>query len=164
MSSRSQAEPQKERVKWLVTLEDGEYAANPSITLARGSPIRDGAWYNDCHRIFPRALPPVGVTSPPWPAPPHIQLSYETNPFGASASTIVRAVVGRTRSLLALQRCCRIASGHEGTISMSFSTLGLTPSVCLPLARLQYEAPTPIQSQAIPVVLTGCDVLARAQT
>ena len=47
---------------------------------------------------------------------------------------------------------------------MSFSTLGLTPSVCLPLARLQYEAPTPIQSQAIPVVLTGCDVLARAQT
>lgn len=47
---------------------------------------------------------------------------------------------------------------------MSFSTLGLTSSLCAPLARLGYEAPTPIQSQAIPVVLGGRDVLARAQT
>src|SRR6516164_3920598 len=45
-----------------------------------------------------------------------------------------------------------------------FSTLGLTPSLCAPLARLGYDAPTPIQSQAIPVVLTGRDLLARAQT
>jgi ATP-dependent RNA helicase RhlE len=47
---------------------------------------------------------------------------------------------------------------------MSFSTLGLTPSLCLPLARLGYEQPTPIQARAIPVVLTGTDLLARAQT
>src|SRR5262245_26906644 len=47
---------------------------------------------------------------------------------------------------------------------MSFSKLGLTPSLCLPLARLGYEEPTPIQAQAIPVVLTGADLLARAQT
>src|SRR5262245_14906740 len=47
---------------------------------------------------------------------------------------------------------------------MSFSTLGLTPSLYLPLARLGYQAPTPIQSHAIPVVLAGSDVLARAQT
>jgi ATP-dependent RNA helicase RhlE len=48
--------------------------------------------------------------------------------------------------------------------SMSFSKLGLTPSLSLPLARLGYEAPTPIQTQAIPAVLTGTDLLARAQT
>ena len=47
---------------------------------------------------------------------------------------------------------------------MSFSTLGLTPSLCVPLAQLGYQTPTPIQSHAIPVVLTGNDVLARAQT
>jgi ATP-dependent RNA helicase RhlE len=47
---------------------------------------------------------------------------------------------------------------------MSFSTLGLTPSLCAPLARLGFEAPTPIQAQAIPAVLKGTDLLARAQT
>src|SRR6516225_6083469 len=47
---------------------------------------------------------------------------------------------------------------------MSFSELGLTPALCLPLARLGYEQPTPIQTRAIPAVLTGTDLLARAQT
>src|SRR6185503_6390143 len=47
---------------------------------------------------------------------------------------------------------------------MSFSNLGLTPSLCLQLARLGYEQPTPIQTQAIPIALTGTDLLARAQT
>ena len=47
---------------------------------------------------------------------------------------------------------------------MSFSKLGLTPSLCLPLARLGYETPTPIQTLAIPAVLRGTDLLARAQT
>jgi ATP-dependent RNA helicase RhlE len=47
---------------------------------------------------------------------------------------------------------------------MSFSKLGLTPALCQPLARLGYEQPTPIQSRAIPAVLTGTDLLARAQT
>ena len=47
---------------------------------------------------------------------------------------------------------------------MSFSNLGLTPSLCLPLARLGYDQPTPIQVRAIPAVLTGTDLLARAQT
>ena len=47
---------------------------------------------------------------------------------------------------------------------MSFSKLGLTPSLCLPLARLGYDQPTPIQTRAIPAVLTGTDLFARAQT
>ena len=47
---------------------------------------------------------------------------------------------------------------------MSFSHLGLTPSLCRPLARLGYQQPTPIQARAIPAVLTGTDLLARAQT
>jgi superfamily II DNA/RNA helicase len=47
---------------------------------------------------------------------------------------------------------------------MSFSTLGLTPSLSLPLARLGYDTPTPIQTLAIPAVLTAADLLARART
>jgi ATP-dependent RNA helicase RhlE len=45
-----------------------------------------------------------------------------------------------------------------------FSELGLSPVVSAPLARMGYERPTPIQSQAIPLVLSGVDLLARAQT
>jgi superfamily II DNA/RNA helicase len=45
-----------------------------------------------------------------------------------------------------------------------FSQLGLSPAVCASLARLGYEAPTPIQTDAIPLVLSGVDLLARAQT
>ncbi len=47
---------------------------------------------------------------------------------------------------------------------MPFSALGLSPSLCAPLARLGYTQPTPVQIEAIPIVLTGSDLLARAQT
>jgi ATP-dependent RNA helicase RhlE len=47
---------------------------------------------------------------------------------------------------------------------MSFSELGLAPSLCHPLARKGYDRPTPVQSQSIPVILSGTDLLARAQT
>ncbi len=45
-----------------------------------------------------------------------------------------------------------------------FSELGLSPAVSAPLARLGYEIPTPVQTQAIPLVLSGVDLLGRAQT
>jgi ATP-dependent RNA helicase RhlE len=47
---------------------------------------------------------------------------------------------------------------------MSFSNLGLTPSLCTPLAQRGYKEPTPVQSASIPVVLEGADLLARAHT
>jgi ATP-dependent RNA helicase RhlE len=45
-----------------------------------------------------------------------------------------------------------------------FSQLGLGPTVCASLARLGYKTPTPIQLEAIPLVLSGVDLLARAHT
>src|SRR5258707_3970880 len=48
--------------------------------------------------------------------------------------------------------------------SMPFSQLGLAPSLCAPLAQLGYKAPTPVQTASIPIVLSGADLLARAQT
>jgi ATP-dependent RNA helicase RhlE len=47
---------------------------------------------------------------------------------------------------------------------MPFSTLGLTPALCTPLARMGYTQPTSVQSASIPIILTGADLLARAQT
>jgi ATP-dependent RNA helicase RhlE len=47
---------------------------------------------------------------------------------------------------------------------MPFLKLGLTPSLCTPLAKMGYTSPTPIQSASIPLVLSGADLLARAQT
>lgn len=47
---------------------------------------------------------------------------------------------------------------------MSFIDLGLAPELLRALSEKGYHAPTPIQSQAIPAVLAGRDVLAGAQT
>jgi ATP-dependent RNA helicase RhlE len=47
---------------------------------------------------------------------------------------------------------------------MAFTTLGLSQVLTSSLVRLGYTEPTPVQSHAIPAVLTGCDVIARAQT
>jgi ATP-dependent RNA helicase RhlE len=47
---------------------------------------------------------------------------------------------------------------------MPFATLGLSPFLCSPLSRLGYTRPTPVQVASIPIVLTGTDLLARAQT
>ena len=47
---------------------------------------------------------------------------------------------------------------------MPFVSLGLSPSLCNPLAKLGYTTPTPVQLKSIPIVLTGRDLLARAQT
>ena len=46
---------------------------------------------------------------------------------------------------------------------MPFASLGLSPSLANPLARLGYTTPTPVQLKSIPIVLTGRDLLAKAQ-
>ncbi len=47
---------------------------------------------------------------------------------------------------------------------MTFNTLGLRPELLRALADAGYATPTPVQAQAIPLVLQGRDVLAGAQT
>jgi ATP-dependent RNA helicase RhlE len=47
---------------------------------------------------------------------------------------------------------------------MPFSKLGLAPSLCTPLVQMGFRQPTPVQTEAIPLVLKGTDLLARAQT
>ncbi len=47
---------------------------------------------------------------------------------------------------------------------MSFATLGLSEEILRAVSERGYTEPTPIQAQAIPVVLSGRDLLAGAQT
>ena len=47
---------------------------------------------------------------------------------------------------------------------MSFTSLGLSPSILEAIAKKGYDTPSPIQEKAIPAVLTGSDVMAAAQT
>lgn len=47
---------------------------------------------------------------------------------------------------------------------MSFQSLGLSKSILDALAAKNYETPTPIQRDAIPLVLEGRDLLGIAQT
>ncbi|NWO06752.1 MAG: DEAD/DEAH box helicase, partial [Alteromonadaceae bacterium] len=47
---------------------------------------------------------------------------------------------------------------------MTFSDLGLCPETLVALTRQGYTEPTPVQEQAIPLILAGKDVKAAAQT
>tara|TARA_E500000178_G_scaffold140913_1_gene140572 strand:+ start:60 stop:1223 length:1164 start_codon:yes stop_codon:yes gene_type:complete len=47
---------------------------------------------------------------------------------------------------------------------MTFETLGLSDSLLRAVAHTGYTTPTPIQTQAIPAILSGDDVMAAAQT
>jgi len=47
---------------------------------------------------------------------------------------------------------------------MSFSQLGLRPELLRALADSGYDTPTPVQREAIPIVLAGRDLMAGAQT
>ena len=47
---------------------------------------------------------------------------------------------------------------------MSFENLGLTSEILRAVSEQGYSNPTPIQKQAIPIVLQGKDILAGAQT
>ncbi len=47
---------------------------------------------------------------------------------------------------------------------MSFENLGLSPGILQALRAKNYKTPTPIQSQAIPIIMQGRDVIGCAQT
>jgi ATP-dependent RNA helicase RhlE len=47
---------------------------------------------------------------------------------------------------------------------MKFADLGLMPELLRAVEESGYSEPTPIQAQAIPVILAGCDVMGGAQT
>ncbi|MEO0596786.1 MAG: DEAD/DEAH box helicase, partial [Chloroflexota bacterium] len=49
-------------------------------------------------------------------------------------------------------------------MTLTFASLGLQPTLLNTLNELDYDDPTPIQAQAIPLALSGKDILGQAQT
>jgi ATP-dependent RNA helicase DeaD len=50
------------------------------------------------------------------------------------------------------------------TTNTSFSELGLPDNILSALIALEYQQPTPVQAESIPILLNGTDLLAQAQT
>jgi ATP-dependent RNA helicase RhlE len=68
-------------------------------------------------------------------------------------------------SLFSLMRlAARRAAPAPALESMSFESLGLAESLVRAVREQGYATPTPIQSQAIPAILSGADVMGGAQT
>ena len=55
-------------------------------------------------------------------------------------------------------------AAHERNFVRSFDQLGLSENALSAVRRLGYQSPTPVQEQAIPLVLEGRDIVAGAQT
>ena len=56
------------------------------------------------------------------------------------------------------------ALGHTGLMTTSFAELGLNEQILAGVDALGFTEPTPVQAQAIPLVLEGRDLVASAQT
>ncbi len=68
--------------------------------------------------------------------------------------------MNRVRPFLALPDSTMTISEN----TLSFAELGLAPPILRAVSAMGYEAPTPIQAEAIPPLLAGRDLLGQAQT
>ncbi|MEE9602057.1 MAG: DEAD/DEAH box helicase [Thermoguttaceae bacterium] len=59
---------------------------------------------------------------------------------------------------------CDLAKYSQGVLNLNFEHFSFDPRISAGIKSLGYTTPTPIQQQAIPVVLKGRDVLGTAQT
>ena len=58
----------------------------------------------------------------------------------------------------------KVRQSNQADIGINFTDLGLTPEILRAIRGAGYVDPTPIQAQAIPIVLKGQDLLGCAQT
>src|SRR5690606_6062337 len=69
-----------------------------------------------------------------------------------------------TRRLSLLLAPARAHSARSIALTSSFNTLGLSAEILRAVNEQGYTQPTPVQAQAIPVIIEGRDVMAGAQT
>ncbi len=63
-----------------------------------------------------------------------------------------------------LQALSKGTEGREEVMAQGFAGLGLGPALLEQISRLGYKEPMPVQREAIPPILAGKDVIARAHT
>ncbi len=76
---------------------------------------------------------------------------------GAAESTLLNSVSGEGEAIEA-------AAPEQERPLVSFADLGLSAPVLQAVSALGFESPTPIQEQAVPLLLEGRDVIGQAQT
>ena len=86
-----------------------------------------------------------------------------TRPSTASVETSTRSVRPAKYSGQATNRTSQ-ANGAAVEASVSFAQLNLSPGLLQAAKRMGYTRPTPIQHEAIPLLLDGRDLLASAAT
>lgn len=86
--------------------------------------------------------------------------------FENSIPPIIYLITGEctTKTFLLLMPSLLFAGHARSHLYMPFTTLGLGADILRAISEKGYNAPTPIQQQAIPVILAGRDILAGAQT
>jgi ATP-dependent RNA helicase DeaD len=57
-----------------------------------------------------------------------------------------------------------LAEGEDAAPAFGFADFGLSTELLEDITAIGYETPTPIQIKTIPVMMTGQDVIAQAQT
>lgn len=77
-----------------------------------------------------------------------------------SENSAIMQTVGATESTLLQDE----VTGEEESPLVSFNDLGLSAPVLQAVSDLGFESPTPIQEQAIPLLLAGNDLIGQAQT
>jgi ATP-dependent RNA helicase RhlE len=87
-----------------------------------------------------------------------VRRGFVSTSRAASPKSLHRACLNRF--------CARCAQAvlQENDLTSDFHSLGLVPPLVRAVAEEGYTQPTPIQAQAIPLILAGGDLLAAAQT
>lgn len=89
-------------------------------------------------------------------------------PTGAHHDTLckkrVRLCFTREEKKMTETQEMKTTDTQEKKIEEGFSAFNLPHKIMQSLARMQFKAPTPIQKEAIPLALAGCDILGTAQT
>jgi len=96
-----------------------------------------------------------------------VRAAQMTRPPSAARSRAIQAISAMLRSAppratVALGLVARVGTTQEQCLT--FDSLGLSADLVQTVAEEGYLAPTPVQAEAIPLVLAGRDLLAAAQT
>ncbi|KAJ4850344.1 DEAD-box ATP-dependent RNA helicase 24 [Turnera subulata] len=110
---------------------------------------------------------PIGVVCAPTRELAH-QIYLETKKFAKSHGIRVSAVYGGMSKLYQfkeLRAGCEIGvAEYRKSLAIRVSDCGFSAQLMSAIAKQAYEKPTPIQCQALPIVLSGRDVIGMAKT
>jgi ATP-dependent RNA helicase DeaD len=111
-----------------------------------------------------RAAESAAVTTAATPAPARKKAETKTATKTAPASTEEITTVTSDVAASVKETSASAEPTTEAAAEPGFDQLGLSEPIARAIAALGFEAPTPIQARAIPLLLAGRDMIGQAQT